>query len=86
LLGFEQAMTPVAPATPPVPPRTLSQQLLPAVHGLLSRPLSSYYLLIASSGLLLLIGTGLLLLAVMCGWRAAQALWTRVARASEEPP
>jgi cell division protein FtsW len=30
--------------------------LLPAVHGLLARPLSSYYLLIASSGLLLLIG------------------------------
>ncbi|GLY01890.1 MULTISPECIES: putative peptidoglycan glycosyltransferase FtsW [Actinoplanes] len=35
---------------------TLSRQLLPAVHGLLARPLSSYYLLIASAGLLLLIG------------------------------
>ncbi|MEU4424615.1 putative peptidoglycan glycosyltransferase FtsW [Actinoplanes sp. NPDC024001] len=35
---------------------SLSRQLLPAVHGLLARPLSSYYLLIASSGLLLLIG------------------------------
>ncbi len=30
--------------------------MLPAVHGLLARPLSSYYLLLASSGLLLLIG------------------------------
>ena len=30
--------------------------MLPAVHGLLARPLSSYYLLISSSGLLLLIG------------------------------
>lgn len=30
--------------------------LLPAVHGLLARPLSSYYLLLSSSGLLLLIG------------------------------
>src|ERR671929_2285266 len=39
------------------PPRvSLSRQYLPAVHGLLARPLSSYYLLIASSGLLLLIG------------------------------
>ncbi|UQU63160.1 putative lipid II flippase FtsW [Couchioplanes caeruleus] len=46
----------VQPAPPPVRPKTLSQQLLPAVHGLLARPLSSYYLLIASSGLLLLIG------------------------------
>jgi cell division protein FtsW len=35
---------------------SLSRQLLPAVHGLLARPLSSYYLLIASSSLLLLIG------------------------------
>src|ERR1051325_2455570 len=35
---------------------SLSRQLLPAVHGMLARPLSSYYLLIASSGLLLLIG------------------------------
>ena len=35
---------------------SLSQQLLPAVHGLLARPLSSYYLLISSAGLLLLIG------------------------------
>src|SRR3954471_15236781 len=35
---------------------SLSRQLLPAIHGLLARPLSSYYLLIASSGLLLLIG------------------------------
>ncbi|MEV6300954.1 putative peptidoglycan glycosyltransferase FtsW [Actinoplanes sp. NPDC051861] len=35
---------------------SLSRQMLPAVHGLLARPLSSYYLLIASSGLLLLIG------------------------------
>jgi len=38
------------------PKPSLSRQLLPAVHGLLARPLSSYYLLIASSGLLLLIG------------------------------
>jgi cell division protein FtsW len=30
--------------------------LLPAVHGMLARPLSSYYLLIASSGMLLVIG------------------------------
>ena len=44
------------PATPAARPRSLSQQLLPAVHGLLARPLSSYYLLLASSGLLLLIG------------------------------
>jgi cell division protein FtsW len=36
--------------------KSLSQQLLPAVHGMLARPLSSYYLLIASSGLLLVIG------------------------------
>ncbi|WP_436521984.1 FtsW/RodA/SpoVE family cell cycle protein [Actinoplanes sp. HUAS TT8] len=35
---------------------SLSRQFLPAVHGLLARPLSSYYLLIASAGLLLLIG------------------------------
>src|SRR3954470_2200231 len=35
---------------------SLSRQLLPAVHGMLARPLSSYYLLLASSGLLLLIG------------------------------
>nr|WP_157408286.1 putative peptidoglycan glycosyltransferase FtsW [Actinoplanes sp. N902-109] len=46
----------VQPAAFPVQPRTLSQQLLPAVHGLLARPLSSYYLLISSSALLLLIG------------------------------
>src|SRR3712207_2075303 len=46
----------VQPAPQPVRPKTLSQQLLPAVHGMLARPLSSYYLLIASSGLLLLIG------------------------------
>ncbi len=46
----------VQPAPLPVRPRTLSQQMLPAVHGLLARPLSSYYLLIASSALLLLIG------------------------------
>jgi cell division protein FtsW len=38
------------------PRPSLSRQLLPAVHGLLARPLSSYYLLLASSGLLLLIG------------------------------
>src|SRR3954454_21404067 len=38
------------------PKPSLSRQLLPAVHGLLARPLSSYYLLVASSGLLLLIG------------------------------
>jgi cell division protein FtsW len=38
------------------PRPSLSRQLLPAVHGLLARPLSSYYLLISSSGLLLLIG------------------------------
>src|SRR6188768_3043432 len=38
------------------PKPSLSRQLLPAVHGLLARPLSSYYLLLASSGLLLLIG------------------------------
>src|SRR5258708_4616582 len=38
------------------PRPSLSRQFLPAVHGLLARPLSSYYLLIASSGLLLLIG------------------------------
>ena len=42
--------------TQKVPRPSLSRQLLPAVHGLLARPLSSYYLLIASSGLLLLIG------------------------------
>ncbi|GAA2584982.1 hypothetical protein GCM10010435_73750 [Winogradskya consettensis] len=46
----------VQPAPAPVRPKSLSQQLLPAVHGMLARPLSSYYLLIASSGLLLLIG------------------------------
>ncbi|MFI5492043.1 FtsW/RodA/SpoVE family cell cycle protein [Actinoplanes sp. NPDC051859] len=46
----------VQPAPPPVRPQTWSQQLLPAVHGLLARPLSSYYLLIASSVLLLVIG------------------------------
>ncbi|RSM72877.1 cell cycle protein [Actinoplanes sp. ATCC 53533] len=46
----------VQPAAPVARPKSLSQQLLPAVHGLLARPLSSYYLLLASSGLLLLIG------------------------------
>ncbi|GGK70555.1 FtsW/RodA/SpoVE family cell cycle protein [Mangrovihabitans endophyticus] len=35
---------------------SLSRQLLPGLHGLLARPLSSYYLLIAAAGLLLLIG------------------------------
>jgi cell division protein FtsW len=40
---------------------SLSRQLLPAVHGLLARPLSSYYLLIASSGMLLLIGLTMVL-------------------------
>ncbi|HWS37124.1 MAG TPA: putative peptidoglycan glycosyltransferase FtsW [Actinoplanes sp.] len=35
---------------------SLSRQMLPAVHGLLARPLSSYYLLMASCALLLLIG------------------------------
>jgi cell division protein FtsW len=50
-----QAPPPKQP--PPKQPRSsLSRQLLPAVHGLLARPLSSYYLLISSSGLLLLIG------------------------------
>src|SRR3954447_25721004 len=43
-------------STPRAARPSLSRQLLPAVHGLLARPLSSYYLLIASSGLLLLIG------------------------------
>jgi cell division protein FtsW len=38
------------------PRLSLSRQYLPAVHGMLARPLSSYYLLLASSGLLLLIG------------------------------
>ncbi|HEU4346929.1 MAG TPA: FtsW/RodA/SpoVE family cell cycle protein, partial [Actinoplanes sp.] len=38
------------------PRPSLSRQLFPAVHGMLARPLSSYYLLIACSGLLLLIG------------------------------
>src|SRR4051794_41976981 len=42
--------------TPKAARPSLSRQLLPAVHGLLARPLSSYYLLIASSSLLLLIG------------------------------
>jgi cell division protein FtsW len=42
--------------TPTAARPSLSRQLLPAVHGLLARPLSSYYLLLASSGLLLLIG------------------------------
>ncbi|MFG1993187.1 FtsW/RodA/SpoVE family cell cycle protein [Actinoplanes sp. NPDC048988] len=42
--------------TPQAPRPSLSRQLLPAVHGLLARPLSSYYLLLSSSGLLLLIG------------------------------
>src|ERR1700761_9187986 len=43
-------------STSRAPRPSLSRQLLPAVHGLLARPLSSYYLLISSSGLLLLIG------------------------------
>jgi cell division protein FtsW len=43
-------------STPRAARPSLSRQLLPAVHGLLARPLSSYYLLISSSGLLLLIG------------------------------
>src|SRR3954447_18440077 len=38
------------------PKPSLSRQLLPAVHGMLARPLSSYYLLLAGSGMLLLIG------------------------------
>ncbi|XVV14612.1 FtsW/RodA/SpoVE family cell cycle protein [Actinoplanes sp. CA-131856] len=42
--------------TQQAPRPSLSRQLLPAVHGLLARPLSSYYLLLSSSGLLLLIG------------------------------
>ncbi|WP_097322552.1 FtsW/RodA/SpoVE family cell cycle protein [Paractinoplanes atraurantiacus] len=42
--------------TSQAPRPSLSRQLLPAVHGLLARPLSSYYLLLSSSGLLLLIG------------------------------
>ncbi|GID32038.1 FtsW/RodA/SpoVE family cell cycle protein [Paractinoplanes brasiliensis] len=42
--------------TQQAPRPSLSRQLLPAVHGLLARPLSSYYLLLACSGLLLLIG------------------------------
>lgn len=42
--------------TEQVPRPSLSRQLLPAVHGMLARPLSSYYLLLASSGMLLLIG------------------------------
>ncbi|WP_127501342.1 FtsW/RodA/SpoVE family cell cycle protein [Actinoplanes solisilvae] len=42
--------------TQQAPRPSLSRQFLPAVHGLLARPLSSYYLLIASSGLLLLVG------------------------------
>jgi cell division protein FtsW len=45
------------PAAGKAAPRpSLSMGLLPAVHGMLARPLSSYYLLIASSGLLLVIG------------------------------
>ena len=42
--------------TAQAPRPSLSRQLLPAVHGMLARPLSSYYLLLASSGMLLLIG------------------------------
>src|SRR4029450_8736433 len=38
------------------PRPSLSRQYLPAVHGLLARPLSSYYLLIASSAPRLPIG------------------------------
>src|SRR5262245_17219457 len=52
-------VSPAATAQPSAPAarqKSLSHQLLPAVHGLLARPLSSYYLLLASSGLLLLIG------------------------------
>jgi cell division protein FtsW len=47
-----------APAPAPAPARSHppSFGLLPAVHGMLARPLSSYYLLLASSGLLLVIG------------------------------
>jgi cell division protein FtsW len=44
------------PARPAPARSTLRRGLLPAVHGLLARPLSSYYLLLASSGLLLIIG------------------------------
>jgi cell division protein FtsW len=47
-MADDRTQTPARPS--------LSRQFLPAVHGLLARPLSSYYLLIASSGLLLLIG------------------------------
>jgi cell division protein FtsW len=43
-------------ATAPARTHPPSFGLLPAVHGMLARPLSSYYLLIASSGLLLVIG------------------------------
>jgi cell division protein FtsW len=43
-------------ATVPARTHPPSFGLLPAVHGMLARPLSSYYLLIASSGLLLVIG------------------------------
>ncbi|WP_249997838.1 FtsW/RodA/SpoVE family cell cycle protein [Actinoplanes sp. M2I2] len=46
----------MAERTDQAPRPSLSRQLLPAVHGMLARPLSSYYLLLASSGLLLLIG------------------------------
>jgi cell division protein FtsW len=49
-MGEETVQRP-APSRP-----SLSRQLLPAVHGMLARPLSSYYLLVSSSGLLLLIG------------------------------
>jgi cell division protein FtsW len=42
--------------TDQAPRPSLSRQWLPAVHGMLARPLSSYYLLLASSGMLLLIG------------------------------
>jgi cell division protein FtsW len=50
------ATAPAATAPAPAPSRPPNLGLLPAVHGLLARPLSSYYLLIASSGLLLVIG------------------------------
>ena len=47
-----------APATPPAASEAIWRfiQTPPALRGLLSRPLASYYLLLASSGLLLVIG------------------------------
>jgi cell division protein FtsW len=50
------ATAPAATAPGPTRGQPARSGLLPAVHGLLARPLSSYYLLIASSGLLLVIG------------------------------